>query len=82
MEHMYHFNGASGSSAGLLESGGNSSSGNLTATAGGSGSADRPRVSLCAFLWDVMRFHDIVGVITYKGDLYQSVPMGDDGELQ
>jgi hypothetical protein len=65
---------ASGASSPMLAAGVTSSSsqGNLSNSASGMGSNEK-RFPFSQFLCDVLRFHDIVGVLTYKGELYQPV---------
>lgn len=40
---------------------------------------ERPKFSFWMFLGDVLRFHDVVGVLAYRGDLYSPLELDDEG---
>ena len=66
---VYLFNSATstGSNSNFDTNANNTSSGN-----GGSSGAGG-KFSFCTFLCDVLRFTDVVGVLTYKGELYSAI---------
>jgi hypothetical protein len=61
-----------GAASGVVSS--STSQGSLSGAAtGGAGGGGDKRFPLSQFLCDVLRFHDIIGALTYKGELYQPV---------
>ena len=63
---VYSFATGTGSGTGSL----NGADGNST--------GERPKFSFWMFLGDVLRFHDVVGVLAYRGDLYQPLELDEE----
>ena len=62
-------NNSSGLEGGLGGGVNGASNGNLLSNSG----TEKSKFSFFAFLGDILRFHDVIGAITYKGELYQSL---------
>jgi hypothetical protein len=48
-------------------------------TESGAGSESKAKFSFFSFVWDVLRFTDVMGTLTYRSELYLYVPLEDDG---
>jgi hypothetical protein len=56
---------------------------NTSAHGSANGESTKPKIPFGTFVLDVLRLHDLYGVLTYKADLYRDIPSTDDaGELR
>jgi hypothetical protein len=75
----------SGGGGNSNNSGGGGGGGGATQGASGAGtesgaaSESKAKFSFFSFVWDVLRFTDVMGTLTYRSELYLYVPLDDDG---